>query len=867
MTHENRVVRLFFLGSLPATILALGLLWTGNTTPRVQWTATILIACWWLGFGFGIRERVMRPLQTLSNLIAALAEGDFSIRARSARPEDALGLALLEVNQLTETLREQRLGAVEATALLRTVMGEIDVAILAFDDDDRLRLINNAGARLVGAPIDRLLGRHARSLGIAECLEGETPRVMDVTLDGGRWELRRGEFRQEGRQHRLVVLSDLSRTLREEERQAWKRLVRVLSHEINNSLAPISSLSQALRTQLDRDPRPEDWDDDLAKGLDVIGARAQALIRFMQSYARLARLPPPQLEPLDVGAWIQRAVDLETRLAIVIDPGPPISIEADSDQLDQLMINILTNAVDAAMETGGGVRVSWEVRGGELDVRVVDDGPGLVETTNLFVPFYTTKRRGTGIGLVLSRAVAEAHGGVISLENREGARGCLARLRLPLDSEVVMDTRTPLPSTIRSVNVRNALIILGLCSTLSLPLVGQAPRPDAPAIASALARIRDHNEWTLDQQAEICAIPAPPFGEAKRGIAMRDRFRALGLQRVRIDRVGNVVGERPGRAGGRRVALTAHLDTVFPDTTEVHITRDGGVLTGPGIGDDCRGLAVVLTVARVLAESPVETDATIVFVATVGEEGPGNLRGVRHLFDAKSAGELNGFVSVDGAGLGLTSRGVGSHRYRVKYHGPGGHSFGAFGMPSPIHALGRAIAGFSDIIVPTNPKTTFNVGIIEGGTSVNSIAMSAAMDVDMRSESQDALDRLDRSFRRIVQRALEAERARWSDSDVPLEVAITEIGRRPASAPPNTAPIVRMAVSAAEALDFVPIPGASSTDSNYPLSLGIPAVTIDGGGSGSGAHSLSERYDDGHEGWKGPQWALLLILGLAGVAE
>lgn len=443
LRHENRILLYVILATLPVMLTALLLLWQGDFTPKAQWTLTLFLALWWVGFVLAVRERVMRPLQTLSNLIAALGEGDFSIRARGAKTDEALGLAFWEVNQLTEILREQRVGAVEAAALLKTVMEEIDVAVLAFDQQHRLRLVNRAGARLLGRAPGELLGRSAADLGLIPCLEGASPRILETPfgIGAGRWELRRGQFRQEGRPHQLVVLSDLSRTLREEERQAWQRLVRVLGHEINNSLAPIRSMTASLRERFRRRPHPPDWEEDLARGLEVIGGRAEALIRFMQSYARLARLPPPQRGAVDVGEWVRRIAKLETRLPVEIAPGPDVVVQADADQLDQLLINLAGNAVDAALDTGGGARISWDVRRGMLELAVEDDGPGLAETTNLFVPFFTTKPKGTGIGLVLSRQIAEGHGGSLALENRKGARGCVARLSLPLESAAGVHSR------------------------------------------------------------------------------------------------------------------------------------------------------------------------------------------------------------------------------------------------------------------------------------------------------------------------------------------------------------------------------------------------------------------------------------------
>jgi two-component system nitrogen regulation sensor histidine kinase NtrY len=389
----------------------------------------------WIGFGAALRERVIRPLQTLSNLLGALREGDFSLRARGSGTDDALGLALLEANALAETLREQRMGAMEATALLRKVMEEIDVAVFAFDGDERLRLVNHAGERLLGQPRERLLGRYAEEAGLAACLTGDSPRTLDQAFPGGsgRWELRRDPFRQGGRQHQLLVISDLSRALREEERQAWQRLIRVLSHEINNSLAPIQSIAGTLQGLADRDPPPPDLRDDVRRGLAVIAGRSRALGRFMAEYARLARLPPPTRQPLEVGEWVRQAAALETRLAVRVVAGAPVAVDADRDQLDQLLINLLRNAADAALETGGGVRAGWTRHGQSVEIWVEDDGPGLPETANLFVPFFTTKPNGTGIGLVLSRQIAENHGGALTLENRAGATGCIARLVLPLE--------------------------------------------------------------------------------------------------------------------------------------------------------------------------------------------------------------------------------------------------------------------------------------------------------------------------------------------------------------------------------------------------------------------------------------------------
>ena len=394
------------------------------------------------------------------------------------------------------------------------------------------------------------------------------------------------------------------------------------------------------------------------------------------------------------------------------------------------------------------------------------------------------------------------------------------------------------------------------------PLAAQTVPATNAVVRRAIDRIKADNAWTLEQQVSICEIPAPPFKESVRAAEYKRRLEALGLT-VRIDSIGNVIAERRGTGDGPTVMIAGHLDTVFPEGTDVKVKREGTLMRGPGIGDDCRGLAVVLAVARAFQMEKVATTGTVIFVGNVGEEGPGNLRGVRHLFAREYKDKIDYFISVDGTGLGVTSRAVGSNRYRVTYKGPGGHSYGAFGMPSPIHALGRAISAIADIQVPTTPKATFNVGIIEGGTSVNTISPSGAMDVDLRSESPKALADLDAKFQAAVRNALAAENARWPSSRVRISVQVDTIGIRPAGAQPDDAPIVRAALAAGKALGFTAPTTASSTDANLPMSLGIPAITIDGGGDGRGAHSTTESYDDGPNGWLGPQWAALIIATLA----
>jgi two-component system nitrogen regulation sensor histidine kinase NtrY len=436
LTHTRRVVLLAAGAVLPAAIVAIVLLWTTPLGTRLRWSlvALIVVGAWVMLAG--LRETVMRPLQTLGNLTGALREEDFSFRARTDQSEDPLNVAFVELNALADTLREQRLGALEASALLRKVLEEIDVAVLAFDAEGRLRLGNRAGERLLGMPSERLVGRGASELGLAEALTGGTPRVVDLSLPAasGRYEVRHGTVRQGGRPLDLLVLSDVSRALRAEERQAWQRLIRVLGHELNNSLTPIRSVTSSLEELLSRRPRPEDSEEDLRRGLALVGARAASLSRFMDGYARLARLPPPERAPVPIGDLVQRAVRLESRVPIQLQAGPDVEVEADADQIEQALINLLRNAAEASLETGGSVRVGWTRADHQVEVWIEDEGPGLPPTANLFVPFFTTKQQGSGIGLVLSRQIAEGHGGSLVLANRPEGRGCCARFRLPLEA-------------------------------------------------------------------------------------------------------------------------------------------------------------------------------------------------------------------------------------------------------------------------------------------------------------------------------------------------------------------------------------------------------------------------------------------------
>jgi nitrogen fixation/metabolism regulation signal transduction histidine kinase len=378
--------------------------------------------------------RHKRRLQTFAAVLASFRDGDFSVRARKRSYDPPSEEMLSELNALGDALRTQRLGAIEAWALLQKVMAEIDAIVLAFDEAGRIRLANDAAARALGKPAHELIGQEAGAVGLSELLAGETPRVARgvVALGGGSLELRRGSFRLVGQVHTLVVLSDTSRALREQERDAWKRLVRVMGHEINNSLAPIESIAENLQALVARDTRADDWIEDVKSGLAVVGRRASGLGRFMAAYARLARLPAPVLAPVKVRAWVARVAKLEQRLTVGVEEGPEASVEGDPDQLDQLLINLVKNAVDASLETDGEVAIAWSEVGDRVEIRVRDRGPGVSDTTNLFVPFFTTKQGGSGIGLALAREIVEAHGGQVSLENREDGAGACAVVRLPV---------------------------------------------------------------------------------------------------------------------------------------------------------------------------------------------------------------------------------------------------------------------------------------------------------------------------------------------------------------------------------------------------------------------------------------------------
>ena len=434
--QERRLYLAALAGGAPAVALALALLARsdGSDGLRVA-TGAAVVGAWLIGAAM-VRHRVTFWLRTVTNLLAAVREGDFSFRVRGGRRDDAFGDLVIELNQLAQGLRERRLGDVEATALLRKVMAEIDVAVFAFDERRTLRLINRAGEQLVAGARRPLEGTRADDLGLAECLDGPASGTPALALPGGsgRFELRRGTFRQEGRPLTLVVLSDVSRALRAEELAAWRRLIRVIGHELNNSLAPIKSIAGSLEKLVVRDPRPPDFAADLSNGLRIIGTRAEALNRFMSDYARFAKMPPPALAAVDVDAWVHRVAALERRLQVAVAAGPPVTIVADADQLDQALINLVRNAADASIATGGGVRVGWKLAAGALEVWVDDDGPGLPDSPNVFVPFFTTKAGGSGSGRVLCRLIAENHDGTVTLANRAEGAGCRAVLRLPARS-------------------------------------------------------------------------------------------------------------------------------------------------------------------------------------------------------------------------------------------------------------------------------------------------------------------------------------------------------------------------------------------------------------------------------------------------
>lgn len=435
LRFQNRVLLLVLIAAAPAWLTAAVLLYESGASPALRWTLLVMISMFAAGAAFAVRRRVVHPLQSLANLLEALREEDYSQRGRNVDPRDAVGEVMVEVNSLSRTLYDQRLEALEAGVLLKKVITEIDIAVFAFDARRRVRLVNRAGEALLGSSAAGLFARSAAELGLAAMLDEPSGGIVSHVFPGGagRWEVRRRRFREGGRPHELLVISDLSHALRDEERQAWRRLVRVIGHELNSSLTPIRSMAGTLAKLIDRDPPPADWRDDAHAGLEIIRDRAEALGRFMGAYARLARLPLPARRSVGFAPLVRRAASLHGD-RVSVEEGADVELDVDADQIEQVLINLIKNGVEATGDSGA-VRVRWRAANGRLVAEIEDDGPGLAGTDNLWVPFFTTKPGGSGIGLVLSREIVENHGGSISLDNRAGARGCVARIDLPVESK------------------------------------------------------------------------------------------------------------------------------------------------------------------------------------------------------------------------------------------------------------------------------------------------------------------------------------------------------------------------------------------------------------------------------------------------
>jgi len=437
LRFDTRITLLTLLISVPGVLVAELMVWFSGHSTEFKWTITLfLVLGWMIGTSF-LHGVIIRPLQTLSNMVAAIREEDFSFRLRGGSREDSLADLVFEINALATRLQQQKISALEATALLKKVMMEIDVAVFTFDQQQRLRIVNRAGEQLMGRISPRMLGFTAEELGLQEFLQS-APQTVQMTFPGkhGRWAISHTSFRENGVPHELLIISDLSRALREEERQAWQRLIRVLGHELNNSLAPIKSIAGTLAGLTARTALPEDVAQDMRQGLKVIENRVESLNRFMQAYTQLARMPAPTRTRVEVAPLVGRVASLERRLDVRVLEGPGVAIEADPDQLEQVLINLIRNAVDASLDPSlrhaGSVEVGWRTNARAVEIFIRDEGPGLLNSDNLFVPFFTTKHGGSGIGLILSRQIAEAHGGVLQLANRQNCTGCEATISLPV---------------------------------------------------------------------------------------------------------------------------------------------------------------------------------------------------------------------------------------------------------------------------------------------------------------------------------------------------------------------------------------------------------------------------------------------------
>jgi two-component system, NtrC family, nitrogen regulation sensor histidine kinase NtrY len=446
---ERRVTRYCVLLAIPGLVVSSILVWLQAWAPetKIVLLGAEVLLC--LLIGTVLHDYIVRPLQTLANVVGALREEDFSFRARMAVPEDALGELSLEINELADLLAQNRTEALEAAALVQRVVEEVEIPIFTFDPAQRLRLVNSAGEKFLQRSSQELLGQTAFELGVRDFLTCENETLMSFSYAGGaRWFVRRSAFRREGIPHTLVVLSDVSRALREAERGAWQRLIRVIGHELNNSLTPIKSIAGSLHARLPETNLGTEERCDFERGLKIIENRAASLNRFLQAYRRLAQMPPPLMTECEISMLVKRVSALESRVSVEVISGPEVTLAADPDQLEQMLINLLRNAADAVLEAGppmagsngsdanarqsrSPITLTWSVQENNLILTIEDNGAGLMNPSNAFVPFYTTKPEGSGIGLILSRQICEAHGGSLELTNRPDQRGCVARVLLP----------------------------------------------------------------------------------------------------------------------------------------------------------------------------------------------------------------------------------------------------------------------------------------------------------------------------------------------------------------------------------------------------------------------------------------------------